>query len=53
MVYKIKISNMKSDTAKTYFVPACSVFDAIDTLAKMIDDPEDMELISATPIMVK
>lgn len=53
MVYKVKISDTKSDTTRTFCINAANVFNAIDETAKMVDSPEETELISAVPVEVE
>ncbi len=52
MTYKIKLCDMKADTARTLCINAANVFDAINEAAKMVDNPEETELISAVPVEV-
>lgn len=50
MRYKIVMSDTVTDSRIERVVAASSVFDAIDTAAAGIDNPEETELIEAIPI---
>lgn len=51
MKYRVTFSDSIKDEMATVEVEAQSVFDAIDNVAKTLDNPEEVELIEAIPLM--
>ena len=50
MLYRIIMSDTVTDSRIERVIEASSVFDAIDTIAAEIDNPEETELVEAIPI---
>ena len=50
MRYKLIMCDLAKDNRLERVVEAKSVFDAIDMVANELDNPEDVELIEASPI---
>lgn len=49
MYYKVIMSDTYTDTKIERMIVAKSVFDAIDLAATELENPEEVELIEATP----
>lgn len=50
MTYKVSMSDHVKDESIVKHIEADSVFDAIDIVCKMVENPSETELIEAVPV---